>query len=211
MQLLTDANGNQPRTEEEKEKMIAEAAIHYGNFLKSLGFDWEKDHNSDNTPHRVAKAWVQDIISGSLNQRPKITQFPNSGYDGIVFQGNIEVISLCSHHNLPFVGKAHLAYIPDAHGKVIGLSKLNRIVDWYARRPQLQEALTQQIHDELNKLIENNKGIAVYIEAGHTCCSNRGIGHASTMQTAKLSGHFFDNEIGTRSEFYNMIANLKKQ
>lgn len=211
MDLLKPANGNLPRTEDEKTVMIAEATVAYGKFLEAMGFDWRNDHNSDNTPYRVAKAWVEDIISGSLTEKPKITQFPNDGYDGIVFQGNIEVVSLCSHHNLPFVGKAHLAYIPDAEGKVIGLSKLNRIVDWYARRPQLQEGLTQQIHDELNALIENNKGIAVFIEANHTCCSNRGIGHASTMQTAKLSGLFFTNEIGTRMEFYQMIANLNRK
>jgi len=209
MELLKRANGNFPRTGEEQKQMIEEAAKHYGNFLTALGFDWQVDENSANTPFRVSKAWVQDIIKGTLTTKPKITQFPNDGYDGIVFQGNIKVVSLCSHHNLAFTGKAHIAYIPKPQGKVIGLSKLNRIVDWYSRRPQIQEGLTKQIHDELSGLIDNN-GVAVVIEANHTCCSHRGIGHDSTMKTSLLSGFFWDNPIGTREEFYQMIADLKK-
>ncbi len=125
------------------------------------------------------------------------------------FDGNIDVVSLCSHHNLAFTGKAHVAYIPKAGEKVIGLSKLNRVVDWYARRPQIQEGLTMQIHKELDEMIDN-EGIAVFIDCQHQCCSNRGIGHKSTMQTAQFSGHFFDNKVGTKDEFYQMINNLKK-
>jgi GTP cyclohydrolase I len=206
--LLTETNGNIPRTEEEKKEMIAKAAFHYGNFLTALGFKWEADENSKDTPHRVAKAWIHDLAKGSVSEKPKITHFPNGGYTGITFQGNIKVVSMCSHHNLAFTGYAHVAYIPKKKGKVIGLSKLNRIVDWYARRPQIQEGLTQQIADELGKLIDN-EGIAVVITCNHTCCSNRGIGHDSTMQTAVLTGNFFDNIKGTRDEYYRMIANIK--
>lgn len=206
MKYLKQANGNLPRTAEEKAAMIEEAAKHYGNFLTALGFDWKADENSSNTPQRVAKAWVNDLISGCVSEEPKITSFPNT-YDGIVFQGDIDVVSLCSHHNLGFTGKAHIAYIPG--DKVIGLSKLNRITDFFSRRPQIQEGLTQQIHDYLNEVLEGNKGIAVYIEANHTCCSNRGIGHKSTMKTCKVSGYFFSNQVGTKDEFYNMINALK--
>lgn len=207
MELIKQANGNLSRTEEEKEKMIELAAIHYGHFLNTLGFDWQADENSQDTPRRVAKAWVHDLARGSVSKKPKITQFPNGGYSGIVFQGNIKVVSLCSHHNLSFKGVAHLAYIPKEDGKVIGLSKLNRIVDWYARRPQIQEGLTKQIHDELSSLIDN-QGVAVVIECDHTCCSHRGIGHESTMKTALMSGYFFDNNLGTKDEFYQMIKSL---
>ena len=139
MKLLETANGNIPRSEEEIEKMIQEAAIHYGNFLKAFGFDFEKDENSRNTPYRVAKAWAHDLIKGSLSECPKITDFPGPNYKGMVCQTDIDVVSLCSHHNLPFVGKCHAAYLPKENGKVIGLSKFNRMVDWFARRPQLQE------------------------------------------------------------------------
>ena len=207
MSLLLKANNNIKLSPEEKFKRIQLAAKAYGEFLSALGFDWQEDANSINTPHRVAKAWMNDLAKGCFTEEPKITSFPADGYDGIIFQGNIKVVSLCSHHNLPFVGKAHVAYIP---GKtVIGLSKLNRIVDWYARRPQLQEALTMQIHAHISKLCEENKGVAVVIEAQHSCCSNRGIGHESTMKTAKLSGTFLDNNDRSRDEFYNFINTQK--
>jgi GTP cyclohydrolase I len=207
MPLRTKANDNQPHTSEEKNTRILFAAKAYGDFLTALGFDWEADPNSENTPLRVAKAWVNDLAKGCFNEAPKITAFPADGYDGIIFQGNIKVVSLCSHHNLPFVGKAHVAYIPGT--KVVGLSKLNRIVDWYARRPQLQEALTMQIHAHISKLCEENRGVAVVIEAQHSCCSNRGIGHESIMKTAKLSGTFLDNDDRSRDEFYNFINTQK--
>ena len=210
MQLLQQANGNMPRSEEQKKQMIEEAAKHYGNFLKALGFDYTMDENSRNTPHRVAKAWVNDIIRGCVSEKPKVSHFPAGEYNGIVFDGDIDVISICSHHNLAFTGKAHVAYIPKPGEKVVGLSKLNRVVDWYSRRPQIQEGLTMQIHAELDGMIEN-EGIAVFIECKHQCCSNRGIGHKSTMQTAQFSGHFFSNEKGTKDEFYQMINNLQKK
>lgn len=207
MKLLEKANYNTPLSPEEKTSRIHLAAKAYGQFLTALGFDWENDANTINTPHRVAKAWVNDLAKGCFTEEPKITSFPADGYDGIIFQGNIKVVSLCSHHNLPFVGKAHVAYIP---GKtVIGLSKLNRIVDWYARRPQLQEALTMQVHAHISELCIENKGVAVVIEAQHSCCSNRGIGHESIMKTAKLSGVFMDNENKARDEFYNFINTQK--
>lgn len=209
MELLKQANGNIPRTEKEKELMIENATIAYASFLTALGFDYETDENSRDTPRRVAKAWVNDIIKGSISEKPKVSHFPAGQYNGIVFDGDIDVVSLCSHHNLAFTGKAHVAYIPKAGEKVVGLSKLNRVVDWYARRPQIQEGLTMQIHEELSSMIDND-GVAVFIECKHQCCSNRGIGHKSTMQTAQLSGHFFDNKMGTKDEFYQMINNLKK-
>jgi GTP cyclohydrolase I len=208
MELLKQANGNIPRTPEQKEQMIENAAKHYGAFLLALGFDYLSDENSKDTPRRVAKAWIEDIISGTLKPKPKISHFPAGAYNGIVFDGDIDVVSLCSHHNLPFIGKAHVAYIPKQGEKVVGLSKLNRIIDWLARRPQIQEGLTLQIHDELDKMI-GNEGIAVFVNCKHLCCSSRGIKHQSSMQTAQFSGHFFSNEKGTKDEFYQMVANLK--
>jgi GTP cyclohydrolase I len=208
MRLLKEANGSIIRTDEEKELMIEEAAVHYGEFLKALGFDWSQDENSEDTPKRVAKAWVHDLAKGCMSEAPKVKTFPANGYTGVVFQGNIKVISLCSHHNLVFRGNAHVAYIPGK--KVIGLSKLNRIVEWFSRRPQLQEALTMQIHEYIDDICEENKGVAVMIEASHTCCAHRGIGHDSVMKTAKLSGCFMDNNDKSRDEFYSFISDLKK-
>lgn len=209
MKLLEIANGNLPRTEQEKLKMIEEATLHYGRFLTALGFDWEKDPNSQNTPKRVAKAWVYDLIRGSVSSAPEITTFPGIKYQGMVFQGNIEVVSMCSHHNLSFIGKAHCAYIPKKDGEVIGLSKFNRIVDWYSRRPQIQEGLTQQIHQELSSMV-NNSGVMVMIEASHSCVSCRGIGQDSMMITAEPSGLFLENHGGCKDEFYKFVDRLKK-
>lgn len=206
MKLLEQANGNIPRTEEEKKKMIEGAAKAYGDFLTALGFDWKKDENSENTPHRVAKAWVTDLISGTNTSKPKVTTFPTK-YTGIVFEGDIDIVSLCSHHSLSFAGKAYIGYIPG--DRVIGLSKLNRIADWYARRPQIQEGLTNQILHELDKILENNRGVIVCIRAKHTCCSHRGIKHDSTMITSEATGFFLDNKDGCKDEFFTMISQLK--
>ena len=209
MNRLKHANGNRPLTDEEKLSMIEEAAIHYGNYMTALGFDWSVDPNSAETPIRVAKAFVNDLASGVYNEPPKITAFDNvDGYDGIVFQGNITLHSFCSHHHLPFIGHAHVAYLPTPNGKVIGLSKLNRIVEFYARRPQVQENLTMQVHDHIHDVCEENIGVAVSIEADHMCACVRGVKHNSTMKTAKLSGAF-KKTARAKEEFYNFIRDLK--
>ena len=117
--------------------------------------------------------------------------------------------SLCSHHHLLFIGVAHVAYIPSPNGKVIGLSKLNRIVEYYARRPQVQENLTMQIHAHIDKACEENKGVAVMVEASHLCTCVRGVKHDSIMKTARVSGCFFKDEDSSRAEFYSFIRDLK--
>jgi GTP cyclohydrolase I len=209
MSKLKYANGNKPLKEQEMEKMIEEASEHYGRYMTALGFDWKNDPNSEDTPIRVAKAFVNDLAEGVYSDPPKITAFDNvDSYDGIVFQGNIKLHSLCSHHHLPFIGNAHVAYLPSVDGKVIGLSKLNRIVEFYARRPQVQENLTMQIHDHIHKECTQNIGVAVMIEANHMCACVRGVKHDSIMKTAKLSGKFKDTD-RAREEFYNFIRDLK--
>ena len=209
MSKLKYANGNKPLKEQEMENMIEEAAEHYGRYMTALGFDWKNDPNSEDTPIRVAKAFVNDLAEGVYTDPPKITAFDNiNEYDGIVFQGNIKLHSLCSHHHLPFIGHAHVAYLPTPEGKVIGLSKLNRIVEFYARRPQVQENLTMQIHGHIHKECTQNIGVAVMIEANHMCACVRGVKHDSIMKTAKLSGKFKDTD-RAREEFYNFIKDLK--
>lgn len=198
--------------EGEKEYRVEQAERHMAEVLKFLGYNIENDPNMNETPHRFIKILANEIATGTYDSMPKITSFENrSGYDGIVFQGNINVKSLCSHHLSYFYGRCHVAYVADKGEKVIGLSKLNRIVNYYARRPQLQEQLTQQIHDALNKLIPGNHGIAVVIEAKHTCVALRGIeDQNSAMSTAKLSGAF-EEESSCRKEFYDMIARLPRE
>jgi GTP cyclohydrolase I len=204
--LLPTANSNIPRTEKERNLIIKKAARAYEKYLDALRIDWRNDPNSANTPLRVAKAFVNDIGKGCYENPPEITAFPADGYNGMVFEGNIPLRSLCSHHHAPFMGKAYVAYIPrDENGTVIGLSKLNRIVDFYCRRPQIQEALTKQIHDAIAEVCVNNRGVAVVLEATHTCVCNRGVKHDGTvMKTSVLSGAFFDDP-KTREEFYFFV------
>lgn len=210
--MLKYANGNKPRTQKQKQQIIDKAAKAYETYMDALGFDWRNDPNSQDTPIRVAKAFVNDLASGCYNSPPKITAFDNvDGYDGMVFQGNITVHSLCSHHHLSFVGFAHVAYIPSPTGKVIGLSKLNRIVEHYARRPQVQENLTMQIHEHINEVCTGNKGVAVMIEADHMCACVRGVKHDSTMKTARVSGCFLEDEDNSRAEFYSFVRDLKRK
>jgi GTP cyclohydrolase I len=185
--------------------MVKEAAIHYGNFLNSMGFDYNADPQTIDTPNRVAKAWLKDLIIGSITDEPSMTVFPNEeNYDGVVIQTGIPVVSMCAHHNLPFTGYASVAYVPNEN--VIGLSKLNRVVDWFSRRPQMQESLTQQIHTFLSQKL-NCKSIAVSISSKHMCCGNRGIKHpTSVMTTNKFSGVFMEPGNLIREEFLHAIS-----
>ena len=208
MELIKKANGNIVRTAEEKAQMIDEATIYYGQFLTALGFDWAADPHSANTPRRVAKAWVNELIVGSISPEPEVTAFPNDeGYTGLICQTRIPVVSMCAHHNLAFTGVAHVAYIAgkEKTDLVIGLSKLNRIVDFFSRRPNIQESLTKQIHDMIDQLCVGNRGVAVVIESQHNCVKCRGIKNDSIMKTSQMSGYFWTNEVGTRQEFFNLI------
>ena len=194
-----------PLTDKEKWDMVDDAAEAYGKFLTALGCDWENDPNSNDTPRRVAKAYVFDLWKGRYEAMSNITAFPSDGYDGIVQESNIPVESMCSHHHQRIGGRVSIAYVPSKDGKVIGLSKLNRIVDLFGRRGAIQEQLTVAIHNAINKICEGNIGVAVMIDATHNCVSCRGVKHqGASMQTAKLSGCFLD-EADARAEFYKNI------
>lgn len=160
------------------------------------------DENFHQTPERVVKAWRNEIFAGYKADVAKIlsTTF-ESDADQIVLCKDIELYSMCSHHLLPFVGKAHVAYIPN--GRVVGLSKLARVVDAFARRAQLQERLT---NDVANAIMEHLKphGVAVIVEASHFCMRMRGVSKQnSTMVTSALKGAFL--EAAVRNELMNLI------
>lgn len=194
-----------PFTEDEKWKMVEVAAEKYGQFLDALGCDWRNDPNSSDTPRRVAKAYVFDLWRGRYDDMSGITAFPSDGYDGIVQESNIPVESMCSHHHQRIGGRVHIAYVPSKDGKVVGLSKLNRIVEHFGRRGAIQEQLTVAIHNAIDKICEGNIGVAVMVDATHNCVSCRGVKHSgASMQTAKLSGCFL-NEDAARAEFYKNI------
>lgn len=204
------AGGNVVLSDDDRNEMLARATEAYGKFLGALGYDWKNDPNMIKTPYRVAKMFVNEITSGAYSAPPKLAVFPSSGYSGMVIEHGIEVNSLCSHHLLPFTGFCSLAYIGKENGQVIGLSKLNRIVHWFAKRPQLQEQLTRQIHDYLvNVFGDTVLGIAVYIEAEHMCVSMRGAEDNSTMTTHYCSGAFLTNEMNSRDEFLRAIQIYK--
>lgn len=208
--MIQTGRSNISLTAEEKQVIIDQAAQKFGEFLTALGVDWKSDPNSKDTPRRVAKAYVNDLWAGRYNTLSDVTAFPTDGYDGIVQECNITLTSMCSHHHQAILGEVHIAYVPSPNGKVIGLSKLNRIVEQYGRRGSIQEQLTVAIHNAVNMICEDNVGVAVMINATHNCVKCRGVKHqTSSMQTAKLSGCFL-TEDAARAEFYKNIELSKK-
>jgi len=190
---------------DEKQVIINDAAKAYGDFLTALGCDYAEDPNSADTPMRVAKAYVNDLWAGRYAPLDRITAFPSDGYDGIVQESNIPVTSMCSHHHQAIRGTVSIAYIASEDGKVVGLSKLNRIVEQFGRRGAIQEQLTVAIHNAVDKICEGNLGVAVQVNATHACVSCRGVKHGrASMQTAKLTGAFL-NEDSAKAEFYKNI------
>jgi GTP cyclohydrolase I len=167
-----------------------------------LGLDLNDD-SLRNTPRRVAKMFVKEIFRGlDPRNKPAITLFENKyQYRDMLLEKDIAVKSYCEHHFVPITGRAHVAYI--SNGKVIGLSKINRIVDYFARRPQVQERLTIQIAEELKKILDT-EDVAVFIESTHFCVTMRGVedDHSSTITTS-FHGAFSQDQ--RRSEFLNLI------
>ncbi|KPL13653.1 MAG: GTP cyclohydrolase [Bacteroides sp. SM23_62] len=167
-----------------------------------LGLDLNDD-SLRNTPRRVAKMFVKEIFKGlDPGNKPEITLFENKyHYRDMLLEKDISVKSYCEHHFVPIVGRAHVAYI--SNGKVIGLSKINRIVDYFARRPQVQERLTIQIAEELKKILDT-EDVAVFIESTHFCVTMRGVedDHSSTITTS-FHGDFKNDQ--RRNEFLNLI------
>ena len=195
-----------PFTDKEKQSMIDEAAEAYGQFLDALKCDWRNDPNSEDTPMRVAKAYVKDLWAGRYTAMSPITSFPSDGYDGIVIERNIPLTSMCSHHHQTIRGVVHIGYVVGEEGRVIGLSKLNRIVELFGRRGAIQEQLTSAIHNAVDTICENNKGVIVTVVATHNCVSCRGVKHSgASMVTTKCSGVFFDKENVARQEFFDSI------
>jgi GTP cyclohydrolase I len=203
------ANGvapNFPLTDEQKWDMVENATEAYGKFLDALGCDWRNDPNSSDTPRRVAKAYVFDLWKGRYEPMSDITSFPSDGYDGIVIERNIPLTSMCSHHHQTIGGVVHIGYIVGENGSVIGLSKLNRMVEHFGRRGAIQEQLTSAIHQAVDKICENNKGVIVTIVATHNCVSCRGVKHqGASMVTTKASGVFLQNENQARKEFFDSL------
>jgi GTP cyclohydrolase IA len=183
---------------EKKERI----SILFNEIMEVLGLDLTDDSLSG-TPERVAKMYVEEIFSGlNPKNKPKVSLFENKyQYNEMLVEKDISFYSNCEHHFVPIIGKAHIAYI--SSGKVIGLSKLNRIVQYFAKRPQVQERLTNQIANEL-KIALNTEDLAIIIDAKHLCVSSRGIkDDTSTTITSYYGGKFKLNS--KIQEFHNYI------
>jgi len=189
--------------EKSDERKVEEIEEHFREIMDVLGLDLTDD-SLKGTPYRVAKMFVKEIFSG-LNPKnmPKIALFDNKyGYNQMLIEKDIRVQSTCEHHFLPIYGKAHVAYI--SNGKVIGLSKINRLVEYFSRRPQVQERLTRQIANELKKVLET-EDVAVFIDAKHMCVSTRGVRDLSSSTiTSEFSGQFLTDK-ALRAEFIAAI------
>ena len=177
---------------------------HFKEIMQILGLDLSDDSLSG-TPHRVAKMYVKEIFAGlNPKNKPDIKLFDNKyQYNQMLVEKDITIYSNCEHHFVPIIGKVHVAYI--SSGKVIGLSKINRVVQYFAKRPQVQERLTMQIGNELTSLLET-KDVAVIVDAEHLCVSSRGIEDTSSSTvTSFYSGKFEESD--TKKEFLTYVYN----
>lgn len=188
----------------EKDTLINEATVAFEGVLDTLLIDRENDPNSKGTARRLAKMYFNEIMAGRYETAPDATAFPNDSedrYEGMLVVRS-ELRSMCSHHHQPVVGVAYIGII--AAQKLIGLSKYTRIAQWCARRGTLQEELCNDIAREISRATDS-ENVAVYIQATHGCCENRGImAHSSLTQTTVLKGSFMTDP-GTKKEFFDNI------
>ena len=191
-------------TDEDKDQLIDEATEAFEQVLDTLLIDRETDPNSQGTARRLAKMYYNELMAGRYDPTPNATAFPNDtdgAYDGMLVVRS-ELKSVCSHHHQPVTGVAYIGII--AGPKLIGLSKYTRIAQWCARRGTLQEELCMDIAREI-EFATGSKDVAVYIQATHGCCENRGImAHSSLTQTTVLRGAFKDDQ-STKKEFFDNI------
>ncbi len=201
---LFDANGNYPLSSEEKQEMTIRLEEKFKEVLEILRISLN-DPNSTQTPARMARMYVNELLTGRFDPPPKLTVFPNrKKVDELIISKGIEVMSLCSHHWEPISGECAIGYIPGDY--VIGLSKLSRITHWFARRGQIQEELGEQIADYLENLLKP-KALGVVIKARHYCMIARGVKGSeskSLMVTSVMRGWLRD-EFNLRNEFLKLI------
>ncbi|MBC7524016.1 MAG: GTP cyclohydrolase I FolE [Flavobacterium sp.] len=192
--------------EKSNDEKIHNIEKHFYNIMHELGLDMTDD-SLQGSPHRVAKMFVNEIFQGlDPRNKPKMSTFENNYlYDKMLVEANINFNSTCEHHFLPIIGKAHVGYV--SSGRVIGLSKLNRVVDYYSRRPQVQERLIMQIFNDLQVSLET-ENVIVVMEAAHLCVSCRGIkDENSYTSTIQYGGIFKDKD--NRDDFFNLIRKEK--
>jgi len=200
--VLSNDDNSIPKAEEER--IVKNVSEHMAAIMRELRLDLD-DANFEGTPERVAKMYMEMFHGLLEGSEPKVTTFPNEGgYHHMVIEREIPFYSMCAHHFVPFYGHAHIAYIPES--KIVGLSKLPRILEFYAKRPQLQERLTEQVAEYLWSRLRP-QGVMVVIEARHLCVEMRGVKKAGALTTTSaLRGCFADRLV--REEF---LALLRRQ
>lgn len=187
--------------------LVDEVTEKFQGVLDSLIIDTKNDHNTNETAKRVAKMFVKEIFGGRYMPAPTVTSFPNvTSYDQLYVTGPITIRSTCAHHFMPIRGKCYIGVFPGA--RVIGLSKFNRIVDWLASRPQIQEELTMNIATEILHETEA-EGVAVLLKAEHMCCTHRGVKeHESDMTTSVMLGKL-RKDPSLKAEFLSIVRGMK--
>lgn len=193
--------------EYELEALVDEVTDKFHQVLLSLVIDTKNDHNTQDTARRVAKMFIKETFRGRYDNPPKVTAFPNVGqYDELYVTGPITIRSTCAHHFQNIVGRCYIGVFPGRN--VIGLSKFNRIVDWIASRPQIQEEMTIQIADAIQKETDAD-GVAVLMQAEHHCMTHRGVKeHESDMTTSVMRGAF-RKDPSLKQEFFNIVHKMK--
>jgi GTP cyclohydrolase I len=195
----------------EEAEMIEAAAGKLEELLEVLRIDHKSDHNTRETPQRVAKMLVKELMRGRFTAPPRITEFENvEGYDQLLVTGPLDVRSTCAHHLMPIYGYAFIGVLPAKDGAVIGLSKYDRIVDHFAARLQIQEELVKQIGDFIMEATRP-RGLAVRVSAVHMCKTHRGVraSNASRMVSTALYGEFLANP-ALKAEFLHECAALER-
>lgn len=203
---MTKEHEEYPRWGRDNERVtrLSRVKAEVKDMLTHLDPDFSRQGLHD-TPDRVSRMWVDELTSGyNVNLEYLFKTFESDGYDGIVIVKDIPFTSVCEHHLIPFVGYAHVGYLPN--GKVVGLSKIARLVNAYSRRLQIQERLTQQVTEELQERLQP-RGVAVVVEAEHMCMAIRGVQAPGTKTvTSAVRGVFNTNEEGEKDEFFRLIG-----
>ena len=202
---------DQPMTEAERKAMIAAAARKVEELFDILRIDHQNDHNTRETPQRVAKMYVEDILEGRYTAPPKITEFDNAqAYDQLIVTGPLEIRSMCAHHLMPIYGHAVIGILPAADGKIIGLSKYDRIVEYFASRLQIQEELVKQIGQYIMDATKP-RGLAVRVSAVHMCKTQRGV--RASRRSRMINTYFWGEmakDAGLKSEFMQECVALDR-
>ena len=191
--LRVSSRGNEPLSmpldEIERHQMISLATIKVGELFDALAIDYSNDHNMRSTPERVARMLVDELFMGRYCAPPSITEFDNpQAHEDLIVTGPIELRSLCAHHLMPIVGHAMIGIVPSREGRIIGLSKYDRIVGHFASRPQIQEEMVNQIGQHIQEATRPN-GLAVRISAVHMCKTHRGV--RASLQSRMVSSAYF--------------------